>query len=112
MSWASILPPSVSFIETWAVRLFILLGALTIGPWLLLIMYDAVLYIFRTTFHEFLQIKSTLSTQPHLKPSEISNSHFGEQQDINFNILEKTMDEQAKFNKDMPIFTSRSCKQS
>ncbi|POS87890.1 hypothetical protein EPUL_000406 [Erysiphe pulchra] len=112
MSWTSILPPSIAFIEIWAVRLFILLGALTIGPWLLLIIYDAVLYIFRTTFHDFLQVGSTLSLQPHLKYPDANKSHFGEQQDINFNVLEKTVDEQVNVGKDTPVYASRSGIQS
>ncbi|KAI9051247.1 hypothetical protein LZ554_005348 [Drepanopeziza brunnea f. sp. 'monogermtubi'] len=52
MSWFSILPPSVSFIETWAIRIFLVLGILVIGPWFLLIVYDMILYIFRTATYE------------------------------------------------------------
>ena len=52
MAWFSILPPQFAFIEDWLVRLFLLLAALTIGPWLLLIVYDFVLYIIRTVWYE------------------------------------------------------------
>ncbi|KAG4423146.1 hypothetical protein IFR04_003783 [Cadophora malorum] len=51
MSWFSILPPSISFIETWAIRIFLMLGILAIGPWFLLIIYDMILYVFRTLMH-------------------------------------------------------------
>ncbi|MCJ1306079.1 hypothetical protein MMC08_008897 [Hypocenomyce scalaris] len=47
MSWTSILPPCLSLVETWIIRIFLLLGLLTIGPWALLIVYDVLLYIFR-----------------------------------------------------------------
>ncbi|MCJ1389173.1 hypothetical protein MMC18_002028 [Xylographa bjoerkii] len=52
MSWFSILPNSLVVLETWIVRLFILLGVLTIGPWAILIIYDLVLYIIRAATHE------------------------------------------------------------
>ncbi|MCJ1386644.1 hypothetical protein MMC17_009770 [Xylographa soralifera] len=52
MSWFSILPNSLIVLETWIVRLFILLGVLTIGPWAILIIYDLVLYIVRAATYE------------------------------------------------------------
>ncbi|MCJ1357148.1 MAG: hypothetical protein MMC33_007144 [Icmadophila ericetorum] len=53
MSWFSILPPALASLETWLIRIFLLLGILTIGPWALLILYDLVLYILRTAAYEF-----------------------------------------------------------
>ncbi|KAI9813715.1 MAG: hypothetical protein M1832_006088 [Thelocarpon impressellum] len=52
MAWFSILPASFAFLETWVVRLFILLGCLTIGPWLILLAYDVALYLLRSMVHE------------------------------------------------------------
>lgn len=69
MSWFSILPAHLTVIETWIIRFFVrslvlfmdrkltyilqlLLGIITIGPWLLLIVYDLVLYIFRAIAYE------------------------------------------------------------
>lgn len=73
MSWASILPPYLSLVETWIIRIFVsfhiasllclrglrayhicqlLLGLLTMGPWLLMIVYDLLLYIFRAFTYE------------------------------------------------------------
>ncbi|MCJ1340649.1 hypothetical protein MMC09_005945 [Bachmanniomyces sp. S44760] len=52
MSWTSILPEYLSAVEKWIVRIFILLGLLTIGPWLILIIYDLLLYIFRSIAYE------------------------------------------------------------
>ncbi|XMA15882.1 hypothetical protein WAI453_008673 [Rhynchosporium graminicola] len=52
MSWFSILPPGISFIETWAIRIFLLLGFLAIGPWFLLIVYDMIFYIFRIATYD------------------------------------------------------------
>lgn len=40
------------FVETWVVRFFLFLGILSIGPWVLLIIYDAILYVFRTATYE------------------------------------------------------------
>jgi len=52
MSWFSILPASFAIVETWAVRFFLVLAAIAIGPWLLLIVYDIILYLFRTATYE------------------------------------------------------------
>ena len=69
MSWFSILPAHLTVVETWIIRFFVrspvsimdrkltyilqlLLGIITIGPWLLLIVYDLVLYVFRAIAYE------------------------------------------------------------
>ncbi|EON64897.1 hypothetical protein W97_04131 [Coniosporium apollinis CBS 100218] len=52
MAWFSILPDNLSTVEAWAARIFILLGVLTIGPWALLIIYDLLLYSWRSATHE------------------------------------------------------------
>ena len=52
MSWFSILPPQLATLEIWLVRFFLLLAFLTIGPWLLFIVYDFLLYVFRAFLHE------------------------------------------------------------
>ncbi|MCJ1325424.1 hypothetical protein MMC10_002087 [Thelotrema lepadinum] len=52
MSWFSILPPQLATLETWLIRFFLLLAFLSIGPWLLFIIYDFLLYVFRTFLHE------------------------------------------------------------
>lgn len=73
MSWFSILPAHLTIVETWIIRFFVrptlhnppkqlraniisnlqlLLGILTIGPWLILILYDLVLYIVRAATYE------------------------------------------------------------
>ncbi|KAL2003606.1 hypothetical protein VTN02DRAFT_3152 [Thermoascus thermophilus] len=52
MAWYSILPPHLTAFETWFVRLFIVLGLATIGPWAALIVFDFLLYIFRVALYE------------------------------------------------------------
>ncbi|PVH86499.1 hypothetical protein DL98DRAFT_649954 [Cadophora sp. DSE1049] len=64
MSWFSILPPSISFIETWAIRIFLMLGILAIGPWFLLIIYDMILYVFRTATYEIPYIGGRARNRP------------------------------------------------
>ncbi|KAL8697920.1 MAG: hypothetical protein Q9201_006853 [Fulgogasparrea decipioides] len=51
MSWFSILPAHLTIVETWLIRFFLLLGILTIGPWALLIIYDLLLWIFRSIYY-------------------------------------------------------------
>ncbi|KAI4233112.1 MAG: hypothetical protein L6R40_007177 [Gallowayella cf. fulva] len=51
MSWFSILPAHLTIVETWLIRIFLLLGLLTIGPWALLIFYDLLLWLFRSILY-------------------------------------------------------------
>jgi len=43
----SILPASLSVLETWVARIFLFFAFLIIGPWLLVLVYDLLLYIWR-----------------------------------------------------------------
>jgi hypothetical protein len=52
MGWFSLLPENLSAVETWVVRLFLVLTVITIGPWAVLIIYDLLLYIWRAVAHE------------------------------------------------------------
>ncbi|EME77329.1 uncharacterized protein MYCFIDRAFT_19487, partial [Pseudocercospora fijiensis CIRAD86] len=52
MGWSSILPESLQTFETWITRLFLLFAFLTIGPWLAFIIYDVLLYIWRSATYE------------------------------------------------------------
>ncbi|KAK3064095.1 hypothetical protein LTS18_010157 [Coniosporium uncinatum] len=52
MGWFSILPDNLSSFETFIARVFIFLGLLTIGPWILVILYDFVLYSWRSMTYE------------------------------------------------------------
>lgn len=77
MSWFSILPAYLTAFETWIIRFFVcpasfhsipspaqkhpqlitplpqlILGIVTIGPWLLVLTYDLVLYIFRALAYD------------------------------------------------------------
>lgn len=53
MAWYSILPPQLIQFESWAVRIFILLGLITIIPWAALIVFDASLWLYRMVIWEF-----------------------------------------------------------
>ncbi|KAJ5674187.1 hypothetical protein N7462_009626 [Penicillium macrosclerotiorum] len=52
MAWYSILPPQLIQFESWAVRIFFLLGLITIVPWAALIVFDAGLYLYRMALFE------------------------------------------------------------
>ncbi|RMY76446.1 hypothetical protein D0862_13745 [Hortaea werneckii] len=52
MAFYSILPESFSTVETWMVRIFLALACLTVGPWLMILAYDIVLYIWRSATYE------------------------------------------------------------
>ncbi|KAF1920832.1 hypothetical protein BDU57DRAFT_438849 [Ampelomyces quisqualis] len=52
MGFLSIVPESFAVVETWITRVFLFLGIVTIGPWAALLVYDLVLYIFRTATYK------------------------------------------------------------
>ncbi|OJJ51551.1 hypothetical protein ASPZODRAFT_127644 [Penicilliopsis zonata CBS 506.65] len=52
MAWYSILPSQFLFVESWAARIFILLGLITMGPWAALVIFDVVLYVYRMVMYE------------------------------------------------------------
>ncbi|KAJ5924732.1 hypothetical protein N7466_008919 [Penicillium verhagenii] len=52
MAWYSILPPHLIQFESWAVRIFFLLGLITIVPWAALILFDACLWLYRILLWE------------------------------------------------------------
>ncbi|KAJ5916551.1 hypothetical protein N7504_000566 [Penicillium tannophilum] len=52
MAWYSILPPQLTQVESWAVRVFLLLGFITIVPWFALILFDAGLWLYRIILWE------------------------------------------------------------
>ncbi|KAH6678302.1 hypothetical protein B0J14DRAFT_650523 [Halenospora varia] len=78
MSWFSLLPESYSFVETWLVRIFIILGSMAIGPWVLLIMYDAILYLFRTATYEIPIIGGRARNRPRPRAPSLRTSATGE----------------------------------
>jgi len=51
MSWYSILPEHLTVYETWAIRFFLLLSFLNIAPWLIAIIFDFLLWIYRLVYH-------------------------------------------------------------
>ncbi|KAI9738963.1 MAG: hypothetical protein M1818_005277 [Claussenomyces sp. TS43310] len=77
MSWFSILPASISFIETWAIRIFLLLGAIAIAPWLLLIVYDMILYLFRTVTYDIPVIGGRARNRPRPRAPSLSERPSG-----------------------------------
>ncbi|KAF3036164.1 hypothetical protein E8E12_003529 [Didymella heteroderae] len=52
MGLLSILPASLSTVETWLTRVFLFFGLIMIGPWAALVVYDLVLYVFRAVTYE------------------------------------------------------------
>ncbi|CAI6340099.1 unnamed protein product [Periconia digitata] len=52
MGLFSILPADYLFVETWVGRTFLLFGAFLLGPWVVLLVYDLFLYIFRSATYE------------------------------------------------------------
>lgn len=52
MAWYSILPPDLTYLETWAARIFFILGLITLLPWTALLIFDFVLYIVRMALYE------------------------------------------------------------
>jgi hypothetical protein len=101
MSWFSILPASISFIETWLIRIFvsglpklwrvrltdaifkIVLGALTIGPWLLFIIYDLVLYVFRAATYDIPYVGGRARNRPRPRAPSLTERPSGRTRTFN-----------------------------
>ncbi|WPG99384.1 Hypothetical protein R9X50_00219800 [Acrodontium crateriforme] len=49
----SILPSHLSGVEIWVGRIFLLLALITFGPWVLVLAYDLLLYVWRSAEYEF-----------------------------------------------------------
>ncbi|KAL4810294.1 hypothetical protein BDV18DRAFT_55663 [Aspergillus unguis] len=47
MAWYSILPAELIYLESWIMRCFLFLGAVTLLPWITLIILDMCLYTWR-----------------------------------------------------------------
>jgi len=77
MAWSSILPPSISFVEYWVTRFFLLLSALVIGPWLLLLMYDAFLYLFRVATYDIPYVGGRARNRPRPRAPSLSERPSG-----------------------------------
>ena len=88
------MPESLLFIEVWAVRLFVskakvegyssanaksqlLLGIIAIGPWVLLIIYDVLLYLFRTATYEIPYIGGRARNRPRPRAPSLSERPSG-----------------------------------
>ena len=52
MGKLSLLPDQLSFVETWLARTFLVLAALILGPWILALVYDLLLYCWRSATYE------------------------------------------------------------
>jgi hypothetical protein len=94
MSWFSILPEPFVVVETWAIRFFVrrlpsfrspllialqqlLLGFMAIGPWMLLIIYDAILYLFRTATYEIPVVGGRARNRPRPRAPSLSERPSG-----------------------------------
>ncbi|OGE48112.1 hypothetical protein PENARI_c032G02979 [Penicillium arizonense] len=53
MAWYSILPQELTHLESWAARVFFVLGLITIGPWAFLILLDAAIWLYRMILWDF-----------------------------------------------------------
>ncbi|KAF2735034.1 hypothetical protein EJ04DRAFT_563697 [Polyplosphaeria fusca] len=52
MGLLSLLPDQYSTLETWLKRTFLVLAIIVIGPWAVLLLYDLLLYMFRSATYE------------------------------------------------------------
>lgn len=100
MSWSSILPSDFVYIEVWITRLFVrqhphtslllllldqqltlsqlFLGALVLGPWLLLVVYDFFVYVFRVVTYEIPFIGGRARNRPRPRAPSLSERPGGE----------------------------------
>ncbi|KAG9248736.1 hypothetical protein BJ878DRAFT_309743 [Calycina marina] len=77
MAWFSLLPESIRHIEVWIIKFFLFLAALAIGPWLLLILYDILLFIFRVATYHIPYIGGRARNRPRPRAPSLSEKSSG-----------------------------------
>ncbi|KAB8289519.1 hypothetical protein EYC80_010678 [Monilinia laxa] len=77
MSWFSILPKSLTYVEVWAMNTFFILGMICIGPWLLLIVYDVLFYAFRLMTYEIPYFGGRARNRPRPRAPSLSERPNG-----------------------------------
>ncbi|QSZ30209.1 hypothetical protein DSL72_004729 [Monilinia vaccinii-corymbosi] len=78
MSWFSILPERLAFVEIWAMNTFFLLGMICIGPWLLFLVYDVVFYAFRLMAYEIPYLGGRARNRPRPRAPSLSERPNGQ----------------------------------
>ncbi|KFY37703.1 hypothetical protein V494_04637 [Pseudogymnoascus sp. VKM F-4513 (FW-928)] len=78
MAWSSILPSNLEYIEIWITRLFLVLGGLVVGPWLLMVVYDFFRYIFRIVTYEIPYIGGRARNRPRPRAPSLSELTSGQ----------------------------------
>ncbi|KAJ5439847.1 uncharacterized protein N7458_010845 [Penicillium daleae] len=78
MAWYSILPPQLIQFESWAVRIFFLLGLITIVPWAALIVFDVGLYLYRMILWELPWIGGRARGQQRPRPPSLQERPGGQ----------------------------------
>ncbi|KFY45431.1 hypothetical protein V495_02982 [Pseudogymnoascus sp. VKM F-4514 (FW-929)] len=86
MSWSSILPSSLEYIEVWITRLFLILGGLVLGPWLLLVVYDFFVYIFRIVTYEIPFIGGRARNRPRPRAPSLSERPSGQPREFRMSV--------------------------
>ncbi|KFY21940.1 hypothetical protein V493_06995 [Pseudogymnoascus sp. VKM F-4281 (FW-2241)] len=86
MSWSSILPSSLEYIEVWITRLFLILGGLVLGPWLLLVVYDFFVYISRIVTYEIPFIGGRARNRPRPRAPSLSERPSGEPREFRMSV--------------------------
>ena len=71
------------------------LGALAIGPWLLLILYDLALFIFRTVTYDVPYVGGRARNRPRPRAPSLSERPSGRVRTLSLPISSKTSLEQA-----------------
>ncbi|KAK7514644.1 uncharacterized protein IWZ02DRAFT_372959 [Phyllosticta citriasiana] len=80
----SILPEQLSAFEAWVARFFILLSAITIGPWAFLIVYDVILYLVRTILYELPAIGGRARGKRRPRAPSLTERPSGNKRHFNF----------------------------
>ncbi|KAF2487754.1 hypothetical protein BDY17DRAFT_320271 [Neohortaea acidophila] len=96
MGTFSILPESLSFIETWLARIFFVLALLTLGPWLILLAYDLLLYIWRSVTYEIPYFGGRARGKRRPRVPSLTDRSRGHVRNISLPKMFRSHDEQAQ----------------
>ncbi|KAL9083071.1 MAG: hypothetical protein Q9159_006001 [Coniocarpon cinnabarinum] len=91
-AWFSLLPEQLSVYEIWLVRIFLLLGILTIGPWIAIIIYDFLLYVWRWLTYDLPWIGGRARGRPKPRRPSLSERPNGAPRRMGYHSPSASMD--------------------
>lgn len=101
LSWLSIAPHQFYVYETWLVRAFLFLGIVTIGPWVVFLFYDLVLFAWHVATYDIPYLGGRAKGRARLRAPSLTERPDGRPRTLHYSSPSRSSEKQ-------PTFTSSS----